>query len=137
VIAERIRKYEPKSRRRDWDEEVRVLGFGGALILLKGLAPLAFPEQTDAIEAFAKHLDRLRELLNADSHDNEDNPDPSATLNETPMRVQQLLKTAEQFLGELPWHLEVSVICGDQPKVLSGEAWSAGSAAPRLLRVID
>lgn len=57
-------------------------------------------------------------------------------LDEAPALIRQLLAKAEAFLGELPWHLDASFVYGDQPKVLSGEAWSHGSPAPRLLRVI-
>lgn len=138
AIGERIPAYRPSSRRlRDWDEEVRRLTVAGGVMLFSALAPLAFPERADAITDFAACLQRLSRLLNEASHHREGKPDSSTTLNETPQLVRQLLEKAEKFLGELPWHLEASLVYGEQPKVLSGEAWSHGSAAPRLLRVID
>lgn len=136
AIEERIPAYRPSSRTKDWDEEVRLMTTGGAVMVLPALGPLAFPAQANEIKEFTITLRKLAELLNKASHHREGEPAPSATLDDAPSLIHQLLGKAEAFLGELPWHLDASFVYGEQPKVLSGEAWSHGSPAPRLLRVI-
>lgn len=136
AIEERVSTYQPVSRTRDWDEEVRLLTAGKAVMLLTALGPLAFPARTNEVNEFATGLRELSELLNRTSHHREGEPVLSEAPGEAPALIRQLLGKAEAFLGELPWHLDASFVYGEQPKVLSGEAWSHGSPAPRLLRVI-
>jgi len=109
---------------------------GGAVMILPALGPLAFSARTNEVNEFATALRELSEMLNQASHHREGEPASSATLGGAPALIRQLLGKAEAFLGELPWHLDASFVYGEQPKVLSGEAWSHGSPAPRLLRVI-
>lgn len=136
AIDERVPTYRPSSRTKDWEEEVRLLTTGGAVMLLPALAPLAFPARASEVAEFARDLRKLSEALNQRSHHREGETDSSKPLDEAPALIRQLLAKAEAFLGELPWHLDASFVYGDQPKVLSGEAWSHGSPTPRLLRVI-
>ena len=75
-------------------------------------------------------------LLNKSSHHREGQPRSLTALDDAPASILQILAMGEAFLTEFPWHLDVSVVYGNQPKVLSGEAWSHGSPTTRLLRVI-
>lgn len=129
-------EYKASSKTRDWEEEVHRMTAGTAVIILRTLGPLAFPEQVNVVEVFVADLTVLLTKLNNASHDRESEPVTPAPPNEIAQLIRQLLDTAEILLGDLPWHLNVSFVYGEQPKVLSGEAWSHGSPSPRLLRVL-
>lgn len=103
-------------------------------MVLSALGPLAFPALINKVNEFASTLNRLAEKLNALSHDREGESIPS--IGDTAALICEILGRTEAFLGELPWHLDASFVYGEQPKVLSGEAWSHGCPTPRLLRVI-
>lgn len=135
VIQERIREYRPSSRTMDWEEEVQLLSSGGAAMLLAGLIPVAFPDAESPSE-LAAGIAELSEILNDASHHQASRAPSSDPLNKVPALIGQLLLKARALLGAMPWHLEASFVYGVQPKVLCGEAWSHGSATPRLLRVI-
>lgn len=136
AIEERIPDYRPSSRAKDWDEEVRRMTVGAAVMILPALGPLAFPERSNEVNEFAAGLRKLNDVLNPTSHHCEGKPVSSEAPIEAAALIRQLLGKAEAFLGDLPWHLQASFVYGEQPKVLSGEAWSHGSPTPRLLRVI-
>ncbi|MBX3733962.1 MAG: hypothetical protein KF791_15405 [Verrucomicrobiae bacterium] len=136
AIEERIPDYRPSSRTKDWEEEVRVMTVGSAEMILAAFGPLAFPSQSNTIGEFASNLRQLSELLNRSSHHREGDQVPVDALDGAATMIHQLLGQAGTILGELPWHLNASLVYGEQPKVLSGEAWSHGCHAPRLLRVI-
>jgi len=136
AIEERIPTYFPSSRTKDWDEEVRRMTLGPAKMILSALAPLAFSAHAKDVSEFLADLGKLTDVLNAASHDREGEPVSTKWVTEAPALIRQLLTKAEAFLGDLPWHMEASFVYGEQPKVLSGEAWSHGCATPRLLRVI-
>jgi hypothetical protein len=136
AIEERIPDYRPSSRKKVWEEEVRLMTVGAAVMILTALGPLAFPAKATEVNEFATDLHNLSEMLNRASHHREGEPVSSKVPSEAPAMISQLLSKAEAFLGELPWHLDASFVYGEQPKVLSGEAWSHGSPTPRLLRVI-
>lgn len=136
AIEERIPTYRPSSRVKDWEEEVRQMTVGAAVMILPALGPLAFPERANEVNEFATVLRELAGVLNRTSHHREGEPVSSEAPSEAPELIRQLLGSAEAFLGDFPWHLEASFVYGEQPKVLSGEAWSHGSPTPRLLRVI-
>ncbi len=136
AIEERSPTYQRSSRTKDWDEEVREMTVGGAVMILSAIGPLAFPSQTNAVSEFTETLRQLSKLLNPFSHHTESQQAPTDALDGAATMVQQLLGKTEAILGELPWHLDASSVYGQQPKVMSGEAWSHGSPTPRLLRVI-
>ena len=136
TIEQRIPGYRQSSRMKDWEEEVRLMTVGAAGMILPALGPLAFPEQADNVKAFAVDLQKLADVLNKTSHHREGEPVSSEAPIEAASLIRQLLGSAVAFLGDLPWHLEASFVYGEQPKVLSGEAWSHGSPTRRLLRVI-
>ncbi len=136
AIDERMPTYRPSSPKRDWDEEVRRMTLGSAKMILSALGPLAFSGQAENVSDFVTDLGKLTNALNAASHDREGEPVSADWTSEAPALIGQLLVKAEALLGDLPWHMEASFVYGDQPKVLSGEAWSHGSPTPRLLRVI-
>lgn len=136
AIEERIPEYRPSSRTKNWEEEVRLMTVGTAVMVLSALGSFAFPAKLNEIKEFAASLRDLSDVLNRTSHHREGNPASSEVPDEVPELIRQLLGNAEAFIGELPWHLNTSFVYGEQPKVLSGEAWNHGSPTPRLLRVI-
>ena len=109
---------------------------GPAKMILSALGPLAFSAKAQELSEFVADLSKLTDVLNASSHDRENEPASTEWTKQAPTLIGQLLAKAEAFLGDLPWHMEASFVYGEQPKVLSGEAWSHGSPTPRLLRVI-
>lgn len=135
AIAERIPDYRASSRPNDWADEVAKLTLGSAAMLIRGLGTLAFPMRGEVNE-LSSRLDELSNVLNAASHHREGETLPLENLDDAAKLVQQVLELATRLIGELPWHLNVSVVYGEQPKVISGEAWSHGSATPRFLRVV-
>jgi len=76
----------------------------------------------------------LIDQLNPGSHDN---PGKSSdNTKSVPLLIREVLRAAHELLGDFPWHLNVDFTFGEQPKVLSGEAWSHGSPSPRSLKII-
>jgi hypothetical protein len=136
AIDERIPSYRSSSKHKDWNEEMRHLTIGGAVILLPALGALAFPTRAKEGEQIAAGLRELLGVLNMASHHQEEMSPSLTEVDRIPGLIHQILNKAKEFLGELPWHLHASSIYGEQPKILSGQAWSHGSATPRLLRVI-
>jgi hypothetical protein len=137
VIGETVPDYLPRSWRGDWSEEVAHLTVGSASKLIEALGSLAFSSQAASVARLVAGLNRLSSLLNRGSHDQEPESTGATAEGEPADLVREVLEAASGFLGELPWHLSVSFVYGEQPKVLSGEAWSHGSATPRFLRVIQ
>jgi hypothetical protein len=135
AIDEQLPGYRPSSRRRDWDEEVRQLTTGPAGMLLSVLGTLAFPSRQTAINEFVRGLNELGTALNKCSHHRHESLS-AVERDDLPRLLRHLLDKAQEVLGDLPWHLHTTFSYGEQPKVVSGEAWSHGSSAPRLLRVI-
>jgi hypothetical protein len=134
VLRESAPSYERP--RGNWHHEVAVVTMGAAHLVISGLGPLAFPNQKNEIASLAENIEQLSKDLNALSHHR---PGYEATAPSGPKiagLINSILTTAATLLGECPWHLDASVICGDQPKVITGEAWSHSSPTPRLLRVI-
>jgi hypothetical protein len=136
AIAETLPEYRPLSKEKNWDEEVRKMTCGGAAMLLPALGSLAFRALETEVTACAAALVKLSEILNQGSHHRPGQPSRDPDHTRIPALVREVLQKAQEFLGELPWHLKPTFIYGEQPKVMSGEAWSHGSATPRLLRVI-
>jgi hypothetical protein len=136
AIVERAPEYRPSSRPKEWNDEVGHLSIGAAVILLPALGPLAFPERVTQVSELVTALRTLSDLLNRASHHHEAELSSSLETHEIPVLIHQLLDRAKECLGELPWHMDTSFVYGEQPKIISGEAWSHGSATPRLLRVI-
>lgn len=136
VISERLPSYNPRSRDGDWSEEVGGMTSGASALILKELTPLAFSSQPSDVQAFTSALSQLSGLLNPPSHHREGKAPALENRGEAATLVQMILNNAQTFMGDLPWHMEASFVYGQQPKVLSGEAWSHGSPTPRLLRVI-
>jgi hypothetical protein len=106
------------------------------VMIMRALGPLAFPAHANDVHEFVTGLRELSDLLNPTSHHREGAPIPAQAPSEAAALIFQLLGKAKTFLGDLPWHLDATFSYGEQPKVLSGEAWSHGSPTPRLLRVI-
>jgi hypothetical protein len=137
AIQERAPEYRASSHSMAWEEEVNRLTPGSAAVLLTALGPLGFPTKADMVAELATVLQTLSGLLNAVSHHGGRERFTPEALGQTPALIRQLIVNAEALLEDLPWHLKVNFVYGDQPKILSGEAWSHGSATPRLLRVLD
>lgn len=133
VIKERLPQYRFTSRTKTWREEVHNTTMAPAEILIAGLGTLAFPRKEEPIRKLSEALRTLRPFLNSKSHHNHDenrrecNPAESVTM---------ILESARSLLGEMPWHMKPEHSYGDQPRVITGQAWSHGSPTPRLLRVV-
>ncbi|MCA8937965.1 MAG: hypothetical protein KDB68_17405 [Planctomycetes bacterium] len=132
-ISQKAQRYRRKSRDENWTEERANLSVGAFLILFRPFAELAFPQKLQDISNLHKSLDLLRTRLNAASHDSVAD---SVDREEQDRLVRDVLSLSREIFGELPWHLKISAIHGWHPSVLSGEAWSHGSAIPRSLKVL-
>lgn len=137
MINERAPRYQPKSRGRDWNEEVDKMTIGSAVLLFHVFTTLAFPAKKAQVKSFIDALTKLSKSLNELSHHSVYKPTKLGELSELALQVRELLRATESIFGELPWHLATSFVYGNQPKVISGEAWSHGCDTARLLRVID
>lgn len=135
AIEERVPSFQSRNRRKDWADEVAHLTVGAAVMLLPGLGSLAFPMRSE-VNKLASSLNSLSNFLNAASHHQEGASSAAAKLDDAANLIHEVLEAANGLLGELPWHLNASSVYGEQPKVISGEAWSHGSSTPRLLKVI-
>ncbi len=136
AINERVPDYKPRSKQRDWGEEVRQITSGSAVMLLRVLGSLAFPARENEVNNCVVTVAKLSDALNQVSHHRARQTAPSVELDGIADLILEVLANAQKFLGELPWHLNANFVYGEQPKVVSGEAWSHGCAAPRMLRVI-
>jgi hypothetical protein len=119
VLRERAPDYERP--RGNWQKEVATITMGAAHLVISAFGPLAFPNQQNEIASLAKSLEQLSKDLNALSHHR---PGYRATAPSGPKiagLIDSLLRTAAVLLGECPWHLDAAVICGDQPKVITGK----------------
>src|SRR5262249_60545264 len=100
--------------------------------LLPMLGVLAFTSRAEAGKEIASKLRELTRILNTASHYQSEEPPPSTEFEQVPVLIHELLDKTKEFLGELPWHLYVSAVYSEQPKIVSGEAWSHGYVTPRL-----
>jgi hypothetical protein len=136
TIDERIPEYRAGSKKRDWDEEVRQMTVGSALLLFRALGPFAFPARENDLKICLDALTMLSESLNRMSHHTTQQFTRREEDGDLASQIRVVLTKTQALLGELPWHLTPSFVYGEQPKVISGEAWSHGSDTRRLLRVI-
>lgn len=138
VIEENRPDYQCKGRIKNWDHEVKSMTVGAAIIILKIFGPLAFTSQNElmSINNLISYLYRLSEILNRASHHNDEEPAQVMNNPEIPNLIYKIIETTKAAIGDLPWHMKTSFVYGEQPKVLSGEAWSHGHSLPRLLRAI-
>jgi hypothetical protein len=136
AIEERAPAYVPNSRQSDWSEEVAKMTVGSAIRVLEALGPLAFPGRQSEIQDFLSALRELPAVLNEASH-HQEHEAPTTDKNDLiALRIEALLQSAFKCVGELPWHLSLSFVYGEGPKVVSGEAWSHASPTPRFVKVI-
>ncbi|MBY0526197.1 MAG: hypothetical protein K2R98_22575, partial [Gemmataceae bacterium] len=135
AIEEMVPTFQPRNRRKDWAEEVAHLTVGAAVMLLPGLGALAFPMRGE-VNTLTSTLNKLSNFLNAASHHREGQGSPSTKVDDAADLIYQVLEAAKDLIGELPWHLNATSVYGEQPQVISGEAWSHGSSTPRFLKVI-
>jgi hypothetical protein len=105
-------------------------------MILEALGPLAFHDRENEMSQLCASLRRLSSSLNEASHHQEGQRRSIGPSGRTASLILELLTTAGAVFGELPWHLAVSFVYGQQPKVLTGEAWGHGRPNPRLLSVI-
>lgn len=138
VINETKPDYRARESTKDWNKEVKSMTVGSAIILLGIFGPLAITDdiKSNAIKNLIKYLYRLSEILNNASHHNDEGSIAVKDNPEIPMLINQVIETTKVAIGDLPWHMETSFVYGEQPKVISGEAWSHGHSLPRLLRAI-
>ena len=133
ALQERCPKYKVRQGKKNWIEELKYLSSGSAIFLIRALAPLIFPKPK--VTEITRVLNKLVEICNEAAHHMERGRVVRGS-KEMPNLIRQLLDSTSEMLGELPWHLSVDNVFGRLPKVLSGEAWSHGSAMPRRLKVI-
>ena len=129
--------YRSQARHGGWATEMEKLTVGPAAMICEAILPLAFPAKEPSVTIFVKTLERLGSALNASSHHNADlfaaeQPDPDVS-----GLVASLIDAAHAMVGEMPWHLEATAVYGEQPRVLTGMAWSHSSGIPRQIRVMD
>ena len=129
-----------KKEHGDWRNEMATLQIGGALILLKSLLPLAFPEKIDStrMRQLRDRWDKLRESLNSRSH-HQDPPLAPVTPEEIAGYCDELetaLTDMNQIVGEMPWHLNAEQTFFKDPVIVTGNAWSHTYPESRVIRVL-
>jgi hypothetical protein len=127
-----------KQPRHSWSKELGKLTVGGALILVKALLPLAFPqvEDKEAAENLCKKAKSLLDELNKGSHEPPPPPPSQEQLSDYARIVLDLLDMISLTVGEMPWHLKPTQIFGSEPAVATGHAWSHSHPEERLIRVM-
>lgn len=135
AVRDHAPDYRPASRRQDWNEEIQKITVGPAAMLIKALAPLAFTENQEALECLVASITKCADNLNILSHHSEEKT-RNITSVEAGEFISCILDSAQCLLEELPWHLEVSWVYGEAPKVVSGQAWNHGARFPTQRRLL-
>ena len=99
AIEERLPAYRPSSRTKNWEEEVRLLTVGGAVMILSALGPLAFPTLVKEVHETAAALGKLLETLNRSSHHREGEPAASTALVDAPALILKFLERRKHSSG--------------------------------------
>jgi hypothetical protein len=100
VLEERMPAYQPKSKTRDWDEEVRFLTAGAAVMILEALGPLAFHDREIEVSQLCAALKQLSSSLNEASHHQEGKRHSVGTFSRIADFILKLLTIAEAVFGE-------------------------------------
>lgn len=129
--------YRSRHGRDDWNAELSKLMVGPAAMICEALVPLAFPSRLPDVNTFIDTLKRLGKVLNEPNHHNSGQASTNQPVVDVAELVKSLLGSAHALVGEMPWHLDASAVYGEQPKVLSGMAWSHSSPITRQIRVMD
>ena len=131
-------EYRRSYPHKPWKMEMEKISVGGALILLEGMLPLAFPGKISVHETAmtCKEWDALRGALNSGSHHPPLPPPKPHELANYAAMIHKALKTANAWVAEMPWHLTPSQSFGSDPAVVTGYAWSHSHAEDRLIRVM-
>lgn len=121
-----------------WKTELEKISYGGALMLLRAILPLAFPGQMseEEIQSKCAEWDALRESLNAGSHHPPLPPPKADEISQYAATIHRALETAKAWIFEMPWHLTPSQSFGSDPTIVTGYAWSHSHAEERLIRVM-
>ncbi len=123
--------------RLNWNETVKNVTIGSAVILLNTILPIAIPDNEENSKNLIKNLKEV-EFLNKFSHHN---PNFTEAKKEKCFIdllgiIPNVLKISHDLISEMPWHITVTQKYGNSPLVLTGNGWSHSHIAPRLLRVI-
>lgn len=127
-----------RTSRKTWDDELACLTSGAALILLRDLLPLAFPDRIDesGAKTWCEQCQMLLRELNKGSHDP---PLPAPTeeeLAQYAVTIRETLAATHAWVGEMPWHLAPTQTFGSDPLIVTGNAWSHSHPEERLIRVM-
>jgi hypothetical protein len=142
-LDQQVRQLCPDYKKKDhgdWRNEMATLQIGGALILLRSLFPLAFPDKVDSkrIRQLCEGWNQLRDRLNSRSHD-QDPPLPPPSRDEIARYCNELehaLREMNQIVGEMPWHLNAEQTFFKDPVIVTGNAWSHSYPEGRVIRVL-
>ncbi len=118
-----------------WAATLDKLTIGPAVILLKGLMPVAFPGMETSIKEVISDLEQLQNVLNPLCHDGPRQALKSRKDRDEATIISHLLSKTCDVVHEMPWHLKPSQRFGDQPTIVTGYAWSHSHAEERLIRV--
>jgi hypothetical protein len=127
-----------RNEAQSWSDEMNLVTGGGAIILLKNLMPLAFPEQCskEIADDLALRSSRLLKFLNSGSHDPPPPPPSPEEMANNCQAIQEIVKTSTGIVGEMPWHLNPVQAFGSDPAIVTGHAWSHSHLEERLIRVM-
>ncbi len=137
LLADHCASYK-RSTKGSWKMEIDNMSVGGALILLKALLPLAFPQSFDqtATQAFCQDCSKLVDALNIGSHHPPPPPPTPDQLEHYADSIRGILATVENAVGEMPWHLFPDQSFGTEPLIVTGHAWSHCHVEERIIRVM-
>jgi len=117
-------------------ESLKKITGGAAIVLLKGLLPLAFPsaDENATIDTMLGHAQKAVNDLNSSQHDNESKSPNHSQLAKC---LKTVLAETSKIVGDMPWHLMIHQSIGHNPAVITGHAWSHSHAEDREIRVLE
>ncbi len=127
-----FKRPEYKGQNQGWNYEINKITIGGAIIILNALLDEALPEKKDVSDLLLRSLNDLSKKLNPLSHHSHIQVNTSDLINE----IVSIINCTKELVSEMPWHFNPIQRNGQQPSVLTGNAWSHSYKQSRQLSII-
>jgi len=115
-----------------WSYEISKITIGGAIIILNALLFEALPDKKESADFLIKNLKDVSKKLNSLSHHT------SMELNTSDLKdeIINIINCTKVLISEMPWHFYPVQRNGQQPTVLTGNAWSHSYKQTKQLSII-